>query len=1739
MFNRILKFNKSTEMKKSHLATLLFASLLPLACSDYVGDYENEWKDPYGNEEAFKEMLNKFDWPWSPTCNTDDWIWCTVQKGEFMSQTEDGESWSQFTEGSVSLSFAGKDDKAYNFTTDLLPDDPTPILRRNGGLAVKLDKASGDFEAGVQVKSGDIANHSKLVVAYGNEYSEAYVSLRSVNKEGKVEGEWRRKLNVGSFEVLTVKYEDMEYVSGEKNIYSFIKNDANTIAFVVNKKASVDKGLTIVAIGFDGSALTEPKSSAKSTTAKSSSSVKSTTAKSSSSVKSTTAKSSSSVKNTAKSSSSVKSSSSAKTTATSSSSVKSSSSVVTQFIWNGKDKSNVIQTGFGSGSPWEALLDTVKNGTTSMFTPKEGIYEACNGLCGFIKFGPQNAWAQESFKMQPSQEKNIGVDVSAMKGLCVTYSSNKDAALYLDAKDKNSPTIGAAKVTLPKVGDTDKYYVKNFEWSDFEEGSWQLSGEEAAKSLSSIAIIFESSAEGSQFFNIYQIGSYGMCGNDNDISPSDIDASYFYDIAFEYAWDYMNPSIDYGEFVDSRDKRIYRTVKIGNQTWMAQNLDLVVDNSYCYNDTGTYCNKYGSLYTWAAAMDSVGKYTNTSKGCGNGKSCETFETVVGVCPTGWHMPSLAEWDTLISYAGDKSSAADLLKTKIGWKNGSGGSDNYGFSALPSGYTTSDLAFGDAGESAAFWSTDEADNDVGKAMTLDFDKEPHLNNHFYKNYAISIRCVKTEPIPTMISDEDLVWYGGNRLVNDSATTNLKKNLLKENVWLNADKYITFGASTYSPQLLASCKGGICGKTGKIPEDAYPGFGFMVNTDSSFENWGGVCVTYTASKDSIMMYLGTGGGADSAYSHSIKWNFYHIYLPAADNPNTMCFPLSLFEQSEWGPKAKFDVYMPHVREVGFQLKSNVSNSTFNIIAVGTYKDGKAAYDAFMQDETNRTHASDFLNPDIEYGEFTDTRDGQVYKTTKIELQTWMAQNLNYETSESACYGDKNSNCDIYGRLYTWKEAQSVCPEGWRLPRTKDYHDLFNETYNGANDAKMYKSKKGWTSTYNGTDDFGFTALPAGYRDSSKKYKYVSELIEFQTSTEDDLNGPCIAKIGWNEKPYGGLCSKSNAAELRSVRCIKDYKVADYLNPNVTYGELTDERDNQVYKTVEIGDQTWMAQNLNYKYQNGASSYCYDNDSLMCNFLGRLYLWSAAKEACPENWRLPTKADFEELLKYVGNEEGDEKTAERLKTTDGWNKNNNGTNDYGFSVLPAGYIFPTDRQMVGAGRFTDFWSISEKNEDNAYMLAMDISSGTKIIAQTKQYGFSVRCIQGLPPTKKPTDFLNSNKTYDEFTDSRDNQVYKTIKIGTQEWMAQNLNVKTKSSACYDDKDYNCVTYGRLYTWDDAQTVCPEGWHLPKSQEYQTLAEAVGEETAGQKLKAADDWVEDFNTGDNEFGFTVLPGGYKRADGYKWMNFGAFFQTSSADDVNGPCYAKIFENGDFESGLCSKSDEMRSVRCVKDLLTGILTDDRDGQTYNTIKIGNQTWMAENLNYAYLGSSKNLDDSPNLDSTSFCYENDPTNCDTYGRLYLWSAAMDSAGIISGTPNHCGYGKQCTPSWPVRGVCPDGWHLPEKTEWEELIKATGGLTSSKALRSRSGWKNNQNGLDTYGFSVLPAGVMNGVLDRFEVLGEFTTFWSANEFDLDNVGAYILPFNYDDGAGYWDEMSNKVSLGTNNKKNGYSVRCIMN
>jgi uncharacterized protein (TIGR02145 family) len=170
-----------------------------------------------------------------------------------------------------------------------------------------------------------------------------------------------------------------------------------------------------------------------------------------------------------------------------------------------------------------------------------------------------------------------------------------------------------------------------------------------------------------------------------------------------------------------------------------------------------------------------------------------------------------------------------------------------------------------------------------------------------------------------------------------------------------------------------------------------------------------------------------------------------------------------------------------------------------------------------------------------------------------------------------------------------------------------------------------------------------------------------------------------------------------------------------------------------------------------------------------------------------------------------------------------------------------------------------------------------------------------------------------------------------------------------------------------------------------------------------------------------------------------------------------------------------------------GVMTDERDGQMYMTVKIGNQVWMAENLNYRYLGPTAELD------SSSFCYDGNPANCDMYGRLYLWSAAMDSAGIIKGnTANNCGYDRKCGQGvGNTRGICPQGWHLPDDVDFGILLHVASSVatdSSSIMLRSTNSWDLGA-GTDAFGFSALSSGVR---FDNGKYGDLITGFWSSTE-----------------------------------------------
>lgn len=203
-------------------------------------------------------------------------------------------------------------------------------------------------------------------------------------------------------------------------------------------------------------------------------------------------------------------------------------------------------------------------------------------------------------------------------------------------------------------------------------------------------------------------------------------------------------------------------------------------------------------------------------------------------------------------------------------------------------------------------------------------------------------------------------------------------------------------------------------------------------------------------------------------------------------------------------------------------------------------------------------------------------------------------------------------------------------------------------------------------------------------------------------------------------------------------------------------------------------------------------------------------------------------------------------------------------------------------------------------------------------------------------------------------------------------------------------------------------------------------------------------------------------------------------------------------------------------DVEYGSLMDDRDGQSYKIVKIGDQWWMAENLNYADSIAT------PSLSGKSWCFNNEPDSCTKYGRLYTWAAAMDS--VKTG----CGYNKTCSRTYPVRGICPEGWHLPRYGDWNTLFTAVGGSSTAGAkLKSQTGWKT-YDGItneDSFGFSALPAGYRHNDGDYY-FEGLYAYFWSSTEGS--SAYAYYLYLDYDNDSAYLDD---------NDKDDGHSVRCI--
>lgn len=170
-----------------------------------------------------------------------------------------------------------------------------------------------------------------------------------------------------------------------------------------------------------------------------------------------------------------------------------------------------------------------------------------------------------------------------------------------------------------------------------------------------------------------------------------------------------------------------------------------------------------------------------------------------------------------------------------------------------------------------------------------------------------------------------------------------------------------------------------------------------------------------------------------------------------------------------------------------------------------------------------------------------------------------------------------------------------------------------------------------------------------------------------------------------------------------------------------------------------------------------------------------------------------------------------------------------------------------------------------------------------------------------------------------------YKWVNIKGQIWMAENLNYDTKNtgSKCYDNKETNCTTYGRLYHWDAATKACPSGWHLPSEAEWKTLVNNTGgDPKASRNLKAKSGWDSYSGNGDDTYGFTALPGGSATDNDFNFASTSG--QWWSATESSGKIFNFALSENATEGTIISntwnylpKSDQwgtyFLSVRCVQ----------------------------------------------------------------------------------------------------------------------------------------------------------------------------------------------------------------------------------
>jgi uncharacterized protein (TIGR02145 family) len=242
---------------------------------------------------------------------------------------------------------------------------------------------------------------------------------------------------------------------------------------------------------------------------------------------------------------------------------------------------------------------------------------------------------------------------------------------------------------------------------------------------------------------------------------------------------------------------------------------------------------------------------------------------------------------------------------------------------------------------------------------------------------------------------------------------------------------------------------------------------------------------------------------------------------------------------------------------------------------------------------------------------------------------------------------------------------------------------------------------------------------------------------------------------------------------------------------------------------------------------------------------------------------------------------------------------------------------------------------------------------------------------------------------------------------------------------------------------------------------------------------------------------------------------------------YSSSSENGSSSSGGSSSSNGSSSSIASSSSGTASPYTDKGNSisSYGTIEIGGKTWMTENLNYKVAGSKCYGEGNPLYNASEV-----QSNCDKYGRLYGWATVMgfDASCNTSTCEEQVSEGH--------RGICPSGWHIPSKEDWDKLMRYVDGdegtispynsSTAGKHLKATSGWNdyngNSGNGEDTHDFSALPGGYGNSS-GTFSNVGNNGYWWSSSEYDKYRAYSRSMIYNGENATSYTSDKSLLLSV----------------